>query len=163
MTMNLHVEVKQLPPMDVAYVRHVGPYQANPGLFERLFGQLCGWAGPRSLLGPGTKFLSIYHDNPDITEAQKLRLDVAITVPANTKVDGEIGKQRLEGGAYAVTRIRIHPTQYAEAWDSLMGGWLPSSGYQPDDRPCFEITLNDPKTDPEGMHEVEICEPVKPL
>jgi AraC family transcriptional regulator len=115
------------------------------------------------LLGPATQFLSVYHDNPEVTEPQKLRLDVAITVPPDTKVDGEIGKQVLPGGLYAVTRVRIRPDQYGEAWDSLMGGWFPSSGYQPDERPCFEIALNDPGKDPEGMHEVEICEPVKPL
>ena len=163
MAMNLKVEVKQLPSMHVAYLRHVGPFQNNPGLFERLFGRLCAWAGPRGLLGPGTQFLSIYHDNPEVTEAQKLRLDVAITVEENTRVDGEIGKQALPGGMYAVTRVRIRPDQFGDAWDSLMGGWFPSSGYQPDERPCFEIALNDPAKDPEGMHEVEICEPVKPL
>jgi AraC family transcriptional regulator len=163
MTMNLQVEVQQLAPMHVAYLRHVGPFQENSALFEQLFGRICGWAGPRGLLGPDTQFLSIYHDNPDITEAQKLRLDVAITVPESTKVDAEIGKQRLEGGTYAVTRVKIRAKQYMEAWDSLMGGWLPSSGYQPDDRPCFEISLNDPKTDPEGMHHVAICLAVKPL
>jgi AraC family transcriptional regulator len=163
MTMTLQVDVKQLPPMYVAYLRHVGPFQENPALFERLFGRLCGWAGPRGLLGPDTTFLSVYHDNPDITEAGKLRLDVGITIPESTKVDGEIGKQRLEGGSYAVARVKIQPKQYSEAWDSLMGGWLPSSGYQPDDRPCFEIALNDPKTDPEGMHHVDICLAVKPL
>jgi AraC family transcriptional regulator len=163
MTMNINVEVKQLPPMHVAYLRHVGPFQNNPGLFERLFGQICSWAGPRGLLGPGTKFLSVYHDNPDVTEAQKLRLDVAVTVPVDTKVDGEIGKQTLPGGLYAVTRVRIRQDQYGEAWDALMGGWFPSSGYQPDERPCFEIALNDPNKDPEHMHEVEICEPVKPM
>ena len=163
MTMTLQVDVKQLAPMHVAYVRHVGPFQENTALFEQLFGRICGWAGPRGLLSPDTRFLSIYHDNPEITEAQKLRLDVAVTVPESTKVDGEIGRQKLEGGTYAVTRVRIHAKQYMEAWDSLMGGWLPSSGYQPDDRPCFEVSLNDPKTDPEGMHDVEICLAVKPL
>lgn len=163
MTMNLQVEVKQLAPMPVAYVRAVGPYQGNAALFERLFGQLCGWAGPRGLLGPEAQFLCIYHDNPDITEVEKLRLDVAMTVPESTKVEGEIGKQKLEGGAYAVARVKVHPNQYMEAWDALMGGWLPSSGYQPDERPCFEISLNDPKTDPEGMHHVDICLAVKPL
>ena len=163
MTMTLQVEVKQLAPIHMAYLRHVGPFQQDTALFERLFGNLCGWAGPRGLLGPDTKFLSVYHDNPDITEAQKLRLDVGISVPENTKVDGEIGKQTLTGGTYAVTRVRIHPQQYGEAWDALMGGWLPSSGYQPDERPCFEIGLNDPKADPEGLHHVEICLAVKPL
>jgi AraC family transcriptional regulator len=141
----------------------VGPFQNNTGLFERLFTRLCGWAGPRGLLGPQTQFLSIYHDNPEVTEAAKLRLDVAISVPAATQVDGEIGKQVLPGGMYAVTRVRIKPEQYSDAWDALMGGWFPSSGYQPDDRPCFELYLNDPKSDPEGLHEVAICEPVKPL
>lgn len=162
-TMKIDVDVKQLEPLHVAYLRHVGPFQNDTGLFERLFGRLCGWAGPRGLLGPGTQFLSIYHDNPEVTEAAKLRLDVAISVSPDTKVDGEIGKQVLPGGMYAVTRVRIKPEQYGEAWDALMGGWFPSSGYQPDDRPCFELYLNDPKTDPEGMHEVAICEPVKPL
>ncbi len=163
MTMTLKVDVKHLPPMHVAYLRHVGPFQNNPSLFEGLFTRLCTWAGPRGLLGPDTQFLSVYHDNPEVTEPAKLRLDVAVSVAADTKVDGEIGKQELPGGLYAVTRVRIKPEQYGEAWDALMGGWFPSSGYQPDDRPCFEIALNDPGKDPEGMHEVMICEPVKPL
>lgn len=163
MTIPMQVHVKHLPPMHVAYLRHVGPYVENTGLFERLFGSLCTWAGARGLIGPDTTFLSIYRDNPEITEAQKLRLEVALTVPEDTQVGGEVGKQALAGGAYAVARVKIHPKQYAEAWDSLMGGWLPSSGYQPDDRPCFEISLNNPKEDPEGMHLVDLCLAVKPL
>ena len=163
MTMELQVDVKQLSPIPVAYVRHVGPYKGNAALFEKLFGRLCGWAGPRGLLGPGARFLSIYHDNPEITEAQRLRLDVALQVPAETRVEGEIRRQTLEGGAYAMARVKVPPERYMEAWDSLMGGWLPSSGYQPDDRPCFEIYHNDPKTDPEGLHDVELCLAVRPL
>jgi AraC family transcriptional regulator len=160
----LKVEVKQIPAMHVAYVRHMGPFQQNAALFEHLFGRLAGWAGPRGLLAdPSTRLLSVHHDNPDITDAQRLRLDAALTVPDDTRVSGEIGKQRLEGGAYAVARVRIHAKQYTESWDALMGGWLPGSGYQPDDRPCLEIYLNDLKSDPEGMHEVEICLAVKPL
>jgi AraC family transcriptional regulator len=163
-TMTMGVEVRQLAPMHVAYIRHVGPFQENAALFERLFGQICGWAGPRGLLGLShAKFLSIHHDHPEITQAENLRLDMAVTVPENTQVFGEIGKQRLEGGTYAVARLRLAGNQYMEAWDTLMGGWLPGSGYQPDERPCFEVYLDDLKTDPEGPHEVEICLPVKPL
>jgi AraC family transcriptional regulator len=42
-------------------------------------------------------------------------------------------------------------------------GWLPESGYQPADGPCFERYLNDPAQHPEGKHIVEIGLPVKPL
>jgi AraC family transcriptional regulator len=163
-TVELKVKVKQIPPMHVAYVRHMGPFQENAALFEHLFGRLAVWAGPRGLLeDPSSRLLSVHYDNPDITDAQRLRLDAALTVPVGTTVGGEIGKQTLEGGAYAVARIRIHAKQYTESWRALMGGWLPGSGYQPDDRPCLEIYQNDPKADPEGMHEVEICLAVKPL
>ena len=50
-----------------------------------------------------------------------------------------------------------------KAWDEVMGKWLPESGYQPDDRPCYELYHNDPKTHPEGKFLVDICVPVKPL
>ncbi|HPQ41968.1 MAG TPA: GyrI-like domain-containing protein [bacterium] len=40
---------------------------------------------------------------------------------------------------------------------------MPDSGWQPDDRPCFELCLNNPATHPERKHIVDICIPVKPL
>ena len=162
----LNVAVKDLQPMQVAYLRHVGAFQGNPDLFARQFGKLRQWAGPRGLLAlPSARLISVHHDNPEmgITQSGKLRLDVAITVPPDTREDGGISRQRLEGGPYAVTRVRIQPTQYMETWDALMSGWLPASGYQPDDRPCLEIHLNDPTTAPDGAHDVELCLAVKPL
>jgi AraC family transcriptional regulator len=152
--------------MDVAYIRHVGSYQQNAALFERLFGKLRGWAGPRGLLAdPPARFLSVHHDNPEmaITAVHKLRMDAALALPGPVRVDGEISRQRLPGGAYAVARVRIRPEQYMAAWDALMSGWLPGSGYQPDDRPCMEIYLDEPGRNPEGMHEVDLCLAVKPL
>ena len=46
------VEVKSIPEMHVAYLRHIGPYAGDSALFGRLFGQLFSWAGPRGLVGP---------------------------------------------------------------------------------------------------------------
>jgi len=164
--MPLPVTVKELEPMLVAYIRHVGSFQGNADLFERLFTRIRHWAGPRGLLLlSSARLMSIHHDNPEmgITEAGRLRLDAAVTIPPGTKVDGEIGSQLLEGGTYAVARVRIQPRQYMETWDRLMSEWLPGSGYQPDDRPCLEIHLNDHRADPLGWHEVELCLAVKPL
>lgn len=160
----IKVEVKEVEPMTVVYVRHVGPYAGNAGLFEELYGKLCKWAGPRDLINPPeTKFLCIYHDNPDITEEDKLRVSVCLTVPEGTEVSGEIGKTAIPGGKYAIGRFEIDPSEYGEAWQFLCGEWLPSSGYEPDDRPCFELAVNDPREHPEGKHIVDIYEPVRPL
>jgi AraC family transcriptional regulator len=163
-TLETAVEVKDLPDMNVVYVRHIGPYQGDSGLFERLYGKLCTWAGPRGLITPPkTLFMNIYYDNPDITDDDKLRLDVALTIDRDIDVDGEIGKTTIKGGKYALARFRITPDQYENAWKMVYGGWLPESGYQPDDKPCMEIYRNDPANDPEGKHEFDICIPVKPL
>ena len=162
-TGEVKIEVKDVPELHVAYLRHIGPYAGNTGLFERLFGKLFSWAGPRGLVGPQTMALSIYHDDPDITDETKLRVDVAITVPAGTAGEGEISTTTIPAATYAIGHFEIDAEQYGEAWDLIMGQWLPESGYQTADSPCFEVYLNDPREHPQGKHVVDIYEPVKPL
>lgn len=162
-TMASKVEVKDLSKKTVAYVRHIGPYQGDSALFDALFQRLFRWAGPRGLLcGPDSQIMAVYYDNPEITAAEKLRTDVAVTVPEDTKVDGDVGKTTLPGGKYALARFELKSDEYAQAWDALYGVWLPESGFQPDDRPCFELYHNDPREHPEGRCIVDICIPVKP-
>ncbi len=159
-----NVEVKDVPELPIAYIRHIGPYAGDMALFQRLFGKLFAWAGSRGFLqSPGMKVIAIYYDDPDITDASKLRTDVAITVPAETKPEGEIGRAVLPAGKYAIGHFEITVDQYKDAWNAVYGGWMPESGYQPDDRPCFELYINDPKQHPEGKHIVDIYAPVKPL
>ncbi len=158
------VEVKEMPELWVAYLRHVGPYQGDEQLFRGLWERMCKWAVPRGLFNPPeTQTLTVYHDDPEITAEEKLRLDVCISVPEDIEVDGEIGKMKLPGGPYAVAHFEIRADQYGEAWNAVFGGWLPESGYQPDDRPCLELCHNNPDEHPEGKHIVDICVPVKPL
>jgi AraC family transcriptional regulator len=158
------VNIERLPEMTVAYVRHVGPYKGDLKLFEGLWERLMKWAGPRGLLQqPDVKMLSVYHDGPEVTMESKLRVSVCLTVPSQTKVDGEIGLMTLPGGEYALVYFEINGDQFQQAWDYVFGTWLPKSGYQPDDRYCFELYCNDPKQHPEHKHFVKICIPIKPL
>lgn len=159
----INVQVRRLEPATLAYIRHVGSYKGNSALFRRLFDQLFAWAGPRGLMGPEVRYLSLFQDNPNLTPAAKQRLEVALTVPPGTAPDGPIGIKPLEGGLYAVARVRVLAHEYAEPWETLVGDWLPGSGYQPDGRPALEIYLNNPDTDPEGRFDLEICFPVRPL
>jgi AraC family transcriptional regulator len=64
------------------------------------------------------------------------------------------GVEALEvpGGRYGSYR---HVGPYSElngAFQKLYGEWLPSSGYEPDDRPSLEVYRNSPyDTPPEGL------------
>lgn len=162
MRLNKSMEVKQLPKTTVAYLRHTGPYQGNEQLFQQLTEELCRWAGPRGLLNnPGMRILVVYHDDPNVTEPDKLRLSMCIPVPENTKVDGKIGLMEIAGGTYAVGGFEVGGQEFGEAWSWLYGTWLPQSGYQPDDGPCFEAYTEEPQ--PGEKIKVDICVPVKPL
>ncbi|TFG82268.1 MAG: hypothetical protein E4H20_08040, partial [Spirochaetales bacterium] len=158
-TLDYTVEVKELPELNVACARHVGPYSE----VGEAFGRLYRWAGPRGLIGEKTRHLATYLDDPDITPADKLRSSACMTVPEGTPADGDIGLMKIPGGAFAVGHFEIEAAQFGEAWNALMGEWLPASGYQPDDRPCYELYLNDHEKHPQKKFIVDICQPVKPL
>lgn len=161
MEINKSVEVKDFPKMTVAYVRHIGSYKGNDKLFEKLWNKLFSWAGPRQLIGgPDFKSLIIYHDDPNVTIEDKLRMSVCITVPPETKVDGEIGKMEIEAAKYVIARFVVTAQEFQQAWSWVYGQWFPSSGYQPDDKICFEMYPEEPK---DGKFTVDICVPVKPL
>ena len=161
---HINAEVKEMPEMTVAYVRHVGDYKGNQELFGKLIGKLMKWAGPRGLLQKkDMQLISVYYDDPDITDDDKLKLDVCITIPNNFEVDGEIGKMTISGGKYVVARFELKADEFSNAWNILYKDWLPKSGFQPDDKPCYELCHNDPKEHPEGKHVVDICIPVIPM
>ena len=161
---SVNVRIENRTTMHVAYVRHIGPYKGDADLFSRLFQKLMMWAGPRGLLQqPGVQLLSVYHDNPEITDENQQRTSICVTIPKGTPVDGEIGEMDIPGGKYAIGHFELKSDEYGQAWQALCAGWLPESGFEPDDRPSMELYLNDYREHPEGKHIVDICIPVKPV
>jgi len=159
--------VNALEKMTVAYVRHIGPYAGDEKLFERLFEKLYAWAVPRGLTDPGkpedTVSIVIYHDDPCITEPEKLRISVGIVVPPDTETSGEVGKLDIPAGKYAMGRFILSGQEYGEAWQYMCGVWMPGSGYQPDEGYTFEMYRENKDAQGAGKCDVSICIPVKPL
>jgi len=159
---NMKIDVENLPEMTLAYIRNVGPYAENAELFSSLFSQVRKWAEPKGLLDrQGIYFMAVYHDDPKITDEAKRKISVGITVPEGTKGSGKVNTMKISAGKYAIAHYTIDRGEYQESWDKVYCEWLPESGYEPDDRSCFEIYLNDPKTHPENKHIVDICVPIK--
>jgi len=156
--MKFNAELKRLPERFVACVRHVGPYPEIGRAIERLF----EWAGPKGLIRfPKTQVLAVYHDDPQAADPSELRSDACLTVPQGTQAEGDVKTMKIPGGMFAVAHVEIDPSEYGEAWDRLIGEWMPENGCTPDaGRLCYELYLNDPDQHPEKKHLVDICEPV---
>ena len=156
--MDTKIEIKQLPEMKLIYVRHMGAFDKIGSAYEKLF----KWAGPRGLVTPEAKAVTVYHDDPSITSIEKVRQDASLLVFSDVKVDGEIGKSVIAAGKYAVGRFEIRETEFEQAWNTMCP-WFTESGYQPGEGSTFELYHNDYNEHPEHKFIVDICIPVKPL
>jgi len=156
------VRVERIEQMTLAYIRYIGPYQGDELLFERLFNQLSHWANPKNMIRfPEAKCIIVYHDDPDITQPEKLRISVCISVPSDTKVQKAIGKMVIDSGKCAIGHFEVRGDEFGKAWNYMYGFWLPHSGYVPDDRHCFELYPKEKETHPEGKYTVDIHVPLK--
>ncbi len=154
------VRVTEMPNYRVAYVRTIGPYcleTATPA-----FVQLLQWAEPRGLINDKTLVLGVLRDDPSVTPRDKCTYDACITIPESVKSDGRINVQSLQGGKFAVYHCEIDPDGHHDAWMKLVVDWLLPSGYQPDNRPYYEIIYNIAEEYPLRRHVVDLCLPIKP-
>ena len=156
--METKVVIENMKDTRVAYLRYVGPYAGDEKLFERLYAKLGAWAGPRGI-DMSTSYI-IYHDDPNITDEQKLRLSVCVPIPDSVQPSGEFGEMVLSGGSFAVGTFNLNSQEYGQAWGYMCGQWLPSSGYKPADSVPFE-RYTQTGVDESGRMSVDICIPVE--
>jgi len=158
----MHVELKTIPPMRLAYMRNTGPYgQAVAQLWQRF----AAWCGQQGYMHPRRKMYGISQDNPEITPADKCRYDACIEVDDSFKPQGDMGVQNFGGGRYACGRFTGRAgNDVHEAWTHMFAVWLPQSGYQPDNNPALELYDEDFVVDPKtGAFNCWLCVPVRAL
>lgn len=144
----MQVHLKTLAPLRVAFVRHVGPYDT----VGETWGRIAEWAGFHGYFNADTRLFGACYDDPDVTEADKIRYDACISVPTDVEPDDDIGVRDLPGGRYAVVMHEGPYEKLSETYASLMGTWFPDSGLVPGDPPCLEFYLNEPDcTPPEDL------------
>jgi AraC family transcriptional regulator len=157
------VHVEQVEHTEVAYVRYTGRYQGLAEVFVELYGRLMRWAEPRGFVAAGTPLFNLYHDDPSLTDDDRLRVTICVPVPPDTPAEGDIGRTAIPAGAVAVGRFELGVDDYPEAWYAMAAGWLPDSGYEPDDRLPFERFVVGRTARREGAEVAEIGMPVRPL
>jgi AraC family transcriptional regulator len=153
---SMNIEIKQMPALRVATVRHVGPYNRISEAFGRL-GDIAGRAG---LIHGKPTMLAVYHDDAEATPEPELRSDAAIVVADSVNIPEGMGEQRLPAGRYACA-LHVGPyEQLGDAWGRLMGHWLPQSGERCQDGDSYEIYVNNPLEAPKNELRTELYIPL---
>ncbi|MGB1043131.1 MAG: AraC family transcriptional regulator [Tenacibaculum sp.] len=155
--MNADVQVKILPPMQLAYISHQGKMDAVGNTYNRLM----QWAFPKGLMQQDDlKMITIYHDSPKITDPNQVRMSACMTLSREVKTDGEVNLKTLPETKCIVSRLEITPNQFQQAWESSFV-WMSEHGYNKAAQDPFEIYHNNPQEHPEGKCLVDICIPIE--
>lgn len=157
--MEAKIEVKEMPEMKAVYCRHIGPFSQIVKAYEKLI----RWAEPRGLYKPNiTKSATVTHDDPTVTDLDKIRQSACIIVDHDVKGEGEIGNLVIPSGQYVVGHFELRTEDFEKAWNTMCN-WFTESGYQQADGCTYELYHNSHRTHPENKHIVDICIPIKPL
>ena len=157
----VNIEEKQ-----AIYVRHTGTYETLAKEYTGLLENLLNYAKEHELLQEGKNWLlAMYYDNPEFGEEIQFRTSICLTVPANITIQENdiVGKLTLEGGLYAVGHFEIQQNQYRDAWKYMYQKWISCSGYVPRNSYPFEVYRNNPYTDAEHIHKVDIYVPIETI
>lgn len=160
------VEILTISEVKVAYVRYIGTYKNLAAQYSKLLQKLIKYLDEQRFSQvKNSKLLTIYHDNPQFTEKHQLRTSICITINHNAVVNeaNDLGCMLIPSGKYVVGHFNIFQSQYSDAWDFMYEKWLTNSGYKPCDSFPFEVYLNDPNTNLEHKHLVDIYLPIEPL
>ena len=157
----MNVRVQELPSQRVAYMRYVGPYGA--GGIPDLWNRFVIWARARGLDLETTTRLGVAHDDPAITKAERCRYDACIVVPDDFQPDRWVNVTDIPGGRFAVSAFTGTAHDIQGAWDRVFKTWLPTSGFQPDDRSCLEVYRGRSVDDKTGIFRCDLCLPVRAL
>ncbi len=157
MAMNAQIEVKELQAIKLIGIMQIGEMDKIQNSYEKLF----KWAETKGLLNTSNlKAVTIYHDNPRVTEMSKVRQSACITIENEINVEGDIRNITIDKGYYAVGHFEISPDVFKKAWDSMIV-WVIESGHMFKDGDYFELFYNDYRTHPGKKFIVDICIPVE--
>lgn len=153
-----NVELRDFEERTLLAMHHKGPYMEIGAMFEKLN----IWAAGAGFLGPDHLGVGVFYDDPDSVPPAQLSSDAGITVAAGTPVPDrdDIHMITLKDGRHATL---LHTGPYSELekpYQWLYAQWLPQSGEEPADQPCFEIYYNSPHDTPLAELQTLICLPL---
>lgn len=151
------VEIAPFAGVRLAAVAHRGDYHEINHAFERAM----VWAAARGLLAAATRSIGIYYDDPLTIPTNDLRSEAGLVVADGVTIEGDVREIGIPSMRCASV---IHKGPYAELetpYRYLFRQWLPQSGREAGDHPCFEEYLNNPRDLPPSEWLTRIFLPLK--
>lgn len=155
---SLQPRIKSLKKKKVVYAQALGSYNESA---SKAWDAVCKFAADKKLYGFKTEFIGISHDDPNVTDSEKLRYDACITINKVVQPEGEVGVQEIEGGKFAIFTHKGAYEKLIDSYNYIFGKWLPESGNELRNVCGFEKYLNTPEKTKAEKLRTEIYVPIQ--
>lgn len=153
--MNANVIVKDVDPIKMVYVNHIGV----EGL-DNSFYKIIDWSLKRGLVTKSEiNIVRIYHDSFKITSPDKVRMEIGIPVKEKIETDLDIRYREFQPKLCIVGSFEINLNEFEKAWSS-MAIWMNENSYKPREEKPFEIIHNNYNEHPQKKCIVDLYIPV---
>jgi AraC family transcriptional regulator len=151
----MNIETTTLGPQRVAYMRHVGPYEATRRVWVDFTTRLKKVGLPYK----DSLFIGMPLDDPKKTPPEKLRYDACVTVDEKYVPTKPVRVRTIAGGDYVVAR-NCPIGAIAKGYEKLFQSWLPNSGRKVRKAPSFLMAVNCPEGMPPAFGVTDIYVPL---
>lgn len=152
-------EIRELPALNLAYVRIAGPY-GKEAAYRKGWSELLDFARTWDLLDR-KEFYGLSFDDTAITLEQKLRFYACVATDRDFRPEGAVGRLQLEGGRFAVFALQGPYSGLNRLYQQMYFGWLPESGMRLRNALPFEKYLNNPDKVRDDEIQTEIYLPIQ--
>ena len=151
-------KIIELPDKKVIYIRITGEYGNSS--YSDVWKRLWTFVKEEKLFSAGIENIGLSHDDPHVTDMDKCRYDACLAIHKPVSPKGEIGVKEIAGGKYAIFSYQGSYQNLGAVYDTIYNNWLPESGYELRNLPCFEKYINNPEKTEASKLKTEIYIPI---
>ncbi|MCL6295887.1 AraC family transcriptional regulator [Jejuia spongiicola] len=162
--MNATLSIKKPKIQDIEnqqclYYRMQGAYQTldYTGAWKKLWKQVKA----QKLFTKGIQHFGLPHDDPKVTDEDKIRYDACLIIHKDAKPDGDIGVKTLSGGKFAVFLYQGSYKYFADVYNHIFNEWLLNTDYELRGEPVRERYISNPERVAEDKLKTEFYIPIK--
>lgn len=152
-------KIVTLDEQQAIYLKLQGDYQHLD--FGGAWQKLWSVVKAQKLFTAGIEHIGVPYDDPNMTDADKLRYDACLVVHKTAKPEGEVGVKTLKGGKFAMFHYTGTYKNLDQVYDYIFNEWLLNSTHELRDEPVREKYRNNPQRTEEAKLKTEIYLPIK--
>lgn len=141
------------------YYRMHGAYQSLD--YGKAWGLLWGQVKAQKLFTKGIQHFGLPHDDPKVTDKDKIRYDACLIIHKDAEPFGEVGVKTLKGGKFAMFLYQGSYKNFAQVYDYIFNECLLNNDYELRDEPVMERYISHPDRVAEEKLKTEFYFPIK--